>query len=174
MSRKFVVAIGATVLVLAGTLLTGSQPAFSGVEDAQSNSRDIAFAEMLQRNLATVIEVRKARIANAEIWIKGNSSEELTPVEQEIYAELVYMQNDLNWFFQAQQKALGNDEWKEIAEADLAAFLYKSPRARSLWNAREERLTTHRTLIRPDFASSWQDRVEAAISVFEQAAETEE
>ena len=78
---------------------------FVGLELRQS--QDVAEAEMAASNLGNATEIRNARIANAEIWTKGNSNEELTPLEKEIYAQLVYMTNDRFYYAIQQQKLWG-------------------------------------------------------------------
>ena len=145
---------------------------FVGLELRQS--QDIARAEMHASNLANILEVRTARMSNAEIWIKGNANEELTPAEAEIYAQLVYMTNDRFWFAIEQQKLLGLDTWEDLDVANFAGYLHENPAARRVWRSREERLAKYRGMIylEDDFTNNWISRVESAIAVFEREAES--
>ena len=124
-------------------------------------------------NLANIIEVRNARIANADIWIRGNANEALTPIEEEIFAQLVYMTNDRFWFPVEQQRLLGIDGWEELDIAQFAAYLHASPRALRLWRSREESLAKYRGAIKPGerLTSDWVTRVESAIAAIERDAQ---
>jgi len=139
------------------------------------HSQNVARAEMHASNHANVIEVRNARIASAEIWTKGNTNEELTPQEEEIYAQLVYMTNDRFWFAIEQQQLLGLGEGSRADVAEFAAYLHENPRARRLWRSREDRLAKYRGMIDPNerYTPDWITRVESAIAVFELEAGTE-
>ena len=170
MSNKIVVAIGAIALMLAGMMLAGTELAFSKDEDTQRESLDIARAEILAMGRMHDIAMRNARIANAEIWIKGNANEELTPVEEEIYAQLVYMNNQRFWIISENVQLLGWDQWKDMPAADFAGFLYDKPLAQRLWRERNDRLARYRGVIIQDETTTpgWRARVESALAEFEQ------
>ena len=65
---------------------------FVGLEIRQGYS--IAEAEMNATVLANRLEESGLIIDNADIWLRGNSSEELTRLEKTIYEELVRNLND--------------------------------------------------------------------------------
>ena len=125
---------------------------------------------------ANDVDLRNARIANAEIWIKGNASEELTTVEKEIYAQMVYMLNEKYWVIGEQNKLLGLDQWKGLAAADFAGFLHEKPLAQRLWRERNDRLRHYRGIASPNEATTpaWRNSVESALAKFEQSTAGEE
>ena len=143
---------------------------FVGLELRQSHI--IAQADMHASTLDNILEVRNAKIANANIWMKGNSGEELTTAEKEVYAQLVYMTNDRFWFAVREQQLLGLEEIGGLDIAQFASYLHENPRARRLWRSREGRLAKYRGMIRPneELTSEWVTQVEAAIAVFERDA----
>jgi len=146
---------------------------FVGLELQQSHA--IAEAEMHANDLGNTLDVRNAKIANAEIWIKGNAGEELTTVEEVIYAQLVYMTNDRFWYAVQEQRRLGLEKVDGLDVAEFASFLHENPKARRLWRFREERLAKYRGMIRPyeEVTSNWMTQVEAAIAVFEREEDSE-
>jgi hypothetical protein len=158
---------------LLGMVAVVASLVFVGLELRQS--QNVARAEMHANNLANVIDVRNARIANAEIWAKGNANGELTPIEELIYAQLVYMTNERFWYAIEQFKLLGLDEGPSADIAQFSAFLHENPRARSLWRLREDQLAKYRGIIDPNerFTPGWIAQVETAIAKFEREAGNE-
>jgi len=158
---------GAAELVGIGAIVASL--IFVGLELRQS--RVIALSEIRVMNEANVIAVNDAFIEDADIWTRGNSGEELTAADQEIFNRLVLHANDrayhlVQWFDYMEL----DDAMRDQAVALFAAFLYEHPEAREVWAHREQQMQRYRDLVNPDqtVQTGWYTTVNSAIRIYEQ------
>ena len=86
---------------------------FVGMQLQQTQA--VAIAEMDANDLANQIEESNLIIENADVWVRGNADEELTPVESVIYERLILITN--NSFYSSIKQytgLLGSEEIREI------------------------------------------------------------
>src|SRR5210317_838447 len=83
---------------------------FVGMQLQQTQA--VAIAEMDANDLANLIEESNLIIENADVWVRGNADEELTPVESVIYERLIQITN--NSFYSAIQQYIGLVGTEEI------------------------------------------------------------
>jgi hypothetical protein len=136
-------------------------------------SQAVAIAEMDANDLANQIEESNLIIENADVWVRGNADEELTPVESVIYERLILITN--NSFYSGIQQYIGlvgSEEMREILIIEFAAFLYENPGARRVWRAHEEKLKHYRGIVNPEeqVTSDWIELIESTIRSFEETA----
>ncbi len=145
---------------------------FLGLQLKQSQAT--AISEMAASQVASLIEENNAVIGNMDIWIRGNSDENLSPADAEIYARLVTNMNNRFYFIVQQQIHLGLGDNVLLDVAEFASYLYENPRAKRVWRAREERLGKYRGMIRSSetVTSDWITLVESNIAVFERQSAT--
>ena len=144
---------------------------FVGMQLQQTQA--VAIAEMDANDLANQIETSNLIIENADVWVRGNADEELTPVESVIYEQLIQITN--NSFYSAIQQYIGlvgTEEIRQVFIIEFAAFLYENPGAKRVWRAREERLKHYRGTINPEeqISSDWIELIELTIQSFEETA----
>ena len=158
---------------LLGMVAVVASLVFVGLELRQSQK--IASAEMLANDWANLLEVTNAKIDNAEVWIKGNTSQKMSPVEEEIFGQLVIMEST-HFFYAIEQFGLLGLEYEAASVAPLAAYFHENPQARRLWRSHEIRIAKYRGMLDPNekFTPDWIDRVESAIAAFERQAEVEQ
>jgi hypothetical protein len=158
------------VAELIGTAAIVATLVFVGFQMRQAQA--IAKGEMNAAVLANAIEGSNAIIANADIWVRGNAGEKLTPVEEAIFVHLVTNVNDRAYYGVQYQRLLGIDE-AEIDAADYAGFLYENPGARRVWREREANLQKYRGLVNPaeQITPEWIESVESNLAIFDREAE---
>ena len=133
---------------------------FVGLELRQSQR--IALVESAVNRSALNAEVDNAIIENIEIWRKGNSGEELTPSEVDIYRELFENytgQQWLRWFSNSQL-----DFDPRVAIADLAAYLSENPGALREWQRIQDRFSKQRRANNPKFEDPFAAAVDELIT----------
>jgi len=159
------------VAELVGTAAIVATLVFVGFQMRQAQA--IAQGEMNAAVLANAIAGSNAIIANADIWVRGNVGEKLTPVEEAIFVHLVTNINDRAYYGVQHQRLLGIAT-ADVDIADYAGFLYENPGARRVWRAREANLQKYRALINPDERTSpeWIEAVESKLAIFDRQGET--
>jgi len=156
---------------LAGIVAIVVSLVFVGMQLQQTQA--VAIAEMDANDLANQIEESNLMIENADVWVRGNADEELTPVESVIYERLIQITN--NSFYSVIQQYIGlvgSEEIRETFIVEFAAFLYENPGARRVWRAREERLKHYKETVNPEdqVSSDWIELIESTIRSFEETA----
>lgn len=143
---------------------------FVGMQMQQT--QEIAISEMNASNLANTIEAGNAIIENADVWVKGNAGDELTPDEWVIYMRLLQNVNNRFYASVSQLKSLGLEGVADVELVEWAAFLYENPGARRAWRSREESLRRYRGIVKPDeqVSSLWIDTIESIFTAFDKQA----
>lgn len=143
---------------------------FVGMQMRQA--QDIAIAEMNANNLANTIEASNAIIENADIWVKGNAGNELSPVESVIYMRLLQNVNNRFYSSVSQLKGLGLADVADVEVVEFAAFLHLNPGAKRFWRSRENQLKQYRGIVSPDeeVTSLWIDTIESMFTSFDEHA----
>jgi len=159
-----------TVAVVASLIFVGVQLHQTGQQLEQAEN--IALTEMNSTYVANVIDINNAVIQNMDIWLRGNTGEELSSAEQRIHARLVHMANEKAYFSVQALRRFGNDEGAEHDAAVFAGFLYENPGARLAWRDREQRLASYRGMVQPveQSPSGWVELIESNLAVFEEQA----
>ena len=160
-----------TVAVVASLIFVGLQ--LQQTQQQLKQAEDIALTEMNSSHIANVIESNNAIIQNIEIWLRGNSGEELSPAELQIYTRLIHNVNESIYFSVESSERLNKDYVATLEVAAYAAFLYENPGARHVWREREQWLGGYRGMVLPmeQTTSDWVDRIESNIAVFEDQAQ---
>ena len=145
---------------------------FVGLQLKQAQA--IAISEMDASLVANMIEENNAVIGNIDIWIRGNSDENLSPAEAEIYSRRVINMNNRFYFIVQQQIHLGLGDDALLDVAEFSGYLYENPSAKRVWRAQEKRLGEYRGMTRPSetVTSDWIVLIESNIAVFEQQSAT--
>jgi len=156
---------------LAGIVAIVVSLVFVGMQLQQAQA--VAIAEMGANVHANEIEARNLMIENADVWVRGNAGEELTPVESVVYERLIEIVN--NSYYTAQEQYLeimGVEDIDPLTVIEFAAFLYENPGARRVWRAREERLRHYRGFVSPEeqITSAWVELIESTMRSFEGTA----
>ena len=105
--------------------------------------------------------------AHPEIWLKGNSGDQLSDTEQVIYSNLIRNLHTNNNFTWRRDQALG------VRSADFAAeehawFLYKNPGARKEWERQMEAFAERRKALgRHSSQPGFRDVVRASLEKFD-------
>lgn len=136
---------------------------FLGLQIRQTQA--IATSDMNASSLLNTLEESNAIIANADIWAKGNASEELDPIEEVIFQRLVLNFNDRYYFAVQQQKGLGFEDEAALDIATYAGFLFENPGALRVWREHEGKNRKYRGLIDPNeqVTREWVDPIEAML-----------
>ncbi len=102
---------------------------------AMQQSQNIAIGEAYAVTGGTRVNANQALIDNADVWIKGNSGQELDTKESLVFRTL--FENEATWFFTAYLEAVST---RSSAEAvylikDFANLLHQNPGAERLFMA---------------------------------------
>lgn len=156
-----------TVAVVASLIFVGLQ--LQQTQQQLEQAEDIARTEMNSSHVANVIENNNAVIQNLDIWLRGNTGEELSTAEQEIHALLVHMRNERAYYAAEGLRRLESDEIADLEAAAFAAFLYENPGAKRVWRDREQWLGKYRRLVQPEERTTpdWVELIETHLAIFE-------
>lgn len=145
---------------------------FVGLQMRQAQA--IASSEMNATVLANSMGESSAIIENADVWVRGNAGEELTPGEEAIFSRLVRNVNDRAYFAVQQQRLLGLGEVAALDIAEYAGYLHENPGGRRVWRDREASLQKYRGLVRPgeQVTSEWIEAVESNLAIFDRQEES--
>ena len=127
---------------------------------------ELLSLELESTMISTRVAVNEKIIENPDIWIRGNSGEDLSAAELVIYKSLLVNLND--WYFHTDgifQEL--EPESEEIMLTEFAGFLARNPGAHRVWIDRERRLNADRTAVDPNVAISvdWIEPIEARIAL---------
>lgn len=145
---------------------------FVGFEIRQS--KKIAHNELRSSSLANQIAVISLIAENADVWVRGNSGEDLDATESEIYFRLIQGYNDYYYNIVEQSKLLDLG-WEDLDQAMWIGFLHENPGARRVWLERDKTLTQWRINLgaakkEPGVnINPWADEIEAGIQELEAA-----
>lgn len=141
---------------------------FVGLQMRQA--QDIADSERYQLDLSNLIAINNAINENADIWVRGTSGEELGEAEAVIFANLVLDINDRAVLSSEGARRMGFEKAADSIVHDFAAFLYKNPGARQVWEAREEDLSKYRNHLMPADVSEivWPNTVRSDLAKLDQ------
>ena len=158
------------VAVVASLIFVGLQ--LQQTQQQLEQEQKIAQNEMNASYVANVIESNNAIIQNMDIWLRGNSGEELSAAEQETHALLVEIKNDQAYYSTQGLRRFGNEEGAEQDAAAFAGFLYENPGAKRVWRDREQWLGNYRGMVQPEeqTTNSWVELIESHIAIFEEQA----
>ena len=87
---------------------------------------------------------------NSDIWLRGNSAEELNENEQLIFLNLVQIVLAAEFMEVARLRRVGADDIADTLTADFAAFLFENPGARRVWTKNHGDTIRYRSLLVPD------------------------
>ena len=120
---------------------------FVGLEMRQA--RDIAMSDGALANAANEIERYISLSENSDIWLRGNSDEDLNENEQLIFLNLVETAQATEFMEIARLRRVGADDIADTLTADFAAFLYENPGARRVWTKAHRDKIRYRSLLVP-------------------------
>lgn len=106
---------------------------FVGMQMKQS--QQLALAESVQLMRANGIEQGALQAAYIDIWMRGNSGEELNDEDREVY-QILFRQTQSQWFFN--WIALDNigTEYEGVGPKSFARYIHQNPGARAEWARR--------------------------------------
>ena len=120
---------------------------FVGLQMRQA--QDIAISDGNLANAANRIERNNSIGANPDIWLRGNSGEELDKNDAVIFHSMFQNTYDVAFFEFVRTRRLGSNVIAANVAADFSAFLFKNPGARNLWSEEEQDNTKYRKLLVP-------------------------
>jgi len=129
----------------------------------------LTLSEMRASMVANSVAINNSIIENANIWVRGNEGQELSPVEQAAYDRLVLNVND--YYFQVRQTFLVIEpEWETHILTDFAGFLYDHPGAYQSWINREHKMNAHRHSVDPseEVGTEWVEAIESKLAILKQ------
>ena len=97
-------------------------------------SQDIAIAELRQARQSSIVDLSSLVAEHSDIWMRGNSGEELSAIDQTIYGQLIESQHWAYWTVWNRSNRFDQEVPRRIAVADFAGFLHQNPGARVAWN----------------------------------------
>ena len=106
---------------------------FVGMQMKQS--QQLAFAESAQMMRANSIEQGSLEAQHIDVWLRGNSGEELSREERAIY-EILFTQKQNQWFFNWLALDRIGTEYEGVGPQSLARFLHQNPGAQAEWERR--------------------------------------
>ena len=106
---------------------------FVGMQMKQS--QQLAFAESAQMMRANAIEQGSLEAQHVDVWLRGNSGEELNREERAIY-EILFTQKQNQWFFNWLALDSIGTEFEGVGPQSLARFLHQNPGAYAEWKRR--------------------------------------
>jgi hypothetical protein len=118
---------------------------FVGLQMQQSHK--IAISDQYLQMVANQIAADDAIAAHADVFVRGNAGEELSPQEMAIFAGQVRNLADITWHMIEVDREMGHDEWVETDVVEFALYLYNNPGAYEVWLRREEDMDRYRTLV---------------------------
>jgi hypothetical protein len=121
---------------------------FVGVQMKQD--RAIATAEGNLANAANRIESNNAILEHPDIWVRGNSGEELGEKDAVVFNYMVQNAYDVAFFETVRLDRLGYYQISEKVTADFSVFLFRNPGARRLWTEQIAEQAKYRALIVED------------------------
>jgi hypothetical protein len=143
---------------------------FVGLQMKQA--QDIANAERRQKRTTNFIEMRNAINEHADIWVSGNSDQELGEVEAVVFTNLIESVGEFYYFASNAAQDIGNERGAEITMHHFAMFLYENPGARQVWSSRDEVTDKLMDVLKPDRTSSgWDDKIQFALAKLDQMQE---
>ena len=120
-----------SIIELTGAISIVSSLIFVGLELRQTQSAIANERTISRTELAN--DVRSEINQYLDVWLKGNSDEELTELESQLYKNLLdsrWAAVDATGFTGV---ALGNDISGNPGIVGFSAFLYRNPGARAAW-----------------------------------------
>lgn len=130
--------------------------------------------EMRNSMVSNFVAVNEKIIDNADIWVRGNTGEDLNAPEFVIYESLFTNLNDYsfqlyNIFHQLEPKS------EEQVLSVYAGFLARNPGAYRVSIDRERQVNAYRTAVDPDetVTSDWINMIEARIEIINSSQSTE-
>ncbi len=159
--RRIAELVGVLALVL--SLL------FVGLQMRQTN--DLAFMELDTAMVGISVDIAELVATNPEVWVKGNSGEELSASEYAVYSETIAAMNTRLVVMESHANRLGRVEIASLIRRDWAAFLHQHPGARQTWLSRENNLIEYRQLAAPDAPdfSGWRDSIQSELAKLDRA-----
>ena len=142
---------------------------FVGLQMRQTN--DVAYMELDTAMVGIMAESADLITTNADVWVKGNAGDDLSPAESAIYYELIAVINTRWVVAESQASRLGRTDIADLIRRDWAAFLHQNPGAREVWLSREDKLIKYRNLLAPDAEdfSSWRDAIQSDLATLDEA-----
>ena len=138
---------------------------FVGLELRQT--QQVAQLDAEATRAAWYFDNRDSINAHPEIWLKGNSGDQLSETEQVIYSNLIRNLHTNNNFTWRRDQALGVTG-ADFAAEDLAWFLHKYPAARMEWESQMQEFAERRKALgRDSLQSGFHDVVKASIEKFD-------
>jgi hypothetical protein len=96
-------------------------------------SQDIVVAELRQARESSNVELNSLITSHPDIWVRGNSGEELSRNEKAVYRRLIEALHWSHWTTWRRNLQFGQDVPREIAIADFAGYLHQNPGALMVW-----------------------------------------
>ncbi len=112
-------------------------------------ARDIAMSDGALANAANEIERYIAVSENSDIWLRGNSGEELNENDKISFRSLVQIAEATEFMEVARLRRVGADDIADTLTADFAVFLYENPGARRVWIEMKQDTLRYRSLLVP-------------------------
>ncbi len=109
--------------------------------------REIAVAEGNLANAANSIEGNNAFLEHSDVWVRGNSGEQLDEDEAVVFRYLVKNTYDVARMEMTRLLRLGNDEIAQMVAADFSAFLFRNAGARAVWLQQHQEILESRRVI---------------------------
>jgi hypothetical protein len=131
---------------------------FVGMQMKQS--QQLAFAESVQMMRANAIEQGALEAQHIDVWIRGNSGEELDGKDLEIY-RILFTQIQNQWFFNWLALDSIGTGYQGVGPISFARYLQQNPGAAAEWERRigALRLSVSAPGVFPNFV----DEVQAAL-----------
>ncbi len=139
---------------------------FVGLQMRQA--QNIAMSDGALANAANVIEANNAIGDNSDIWLRGNSGEELDENDEIVFQTLVRAVLVADFMEILRLRRVGADDIADALTADFSSFLFEHPGARRTWTEDRQVTTEHRSLLVPGLRITDDQFAETVISQLEQ------
>jgi len=139
---------------------------FVGLQMRQA--QNIAMSDGALANAANVIEANNAIGDNPDIWLRGNSGEELDENDEIVFQTLVRAILIAKFMEINRLRRVGADDIADVLTADFSSFLFEHPGTRRTWTEDRQVTTEHRSLLVPGRRITYYQFTETVISQLEQ------
>ena len=125
-------------------------------------------------NAANEIERYNAISENSDIWLRGNSGEELNENDKLVFRNLVQTVQAAEFMEIARLRRVGADDIADSLTADFSAFLFENPGARQIWIETNQDTLRYRSLLVPGLSiidNEFADTVKSHLTKLDQMRE---
>ncbi len=111
-------------------------------------------------------EMRSRFMEHADVWIKGNAGDELSPSERFIFDELVAVKSTQHFFTFRRLMARGTGR-ERVQVSEMARFFHQYPAAYRSWRSHQESVLLTRRRLGTPWDDRWTRAVDESVAVLE-------